>query len=186
LPKGPSIELLTSDALIERVQVNRIVDTAPAIREEGDIIIVPLLEEIVVVEKKAGPLEEIHMRRHNTLKHVREPIRLRSEQVSLERHPLPSRHRGQAMSDLTRPPGTGATGSASNQVVAMFETYDEALTARDALVAAGIDRSRIEILDRSAAEDDASFRSYDRNDEGFWGALKNFFTPDAALLSLSA
>jgi uncharacterized protein (TIGR02271 family) len=82
------LELLTGEAVIERVQVNRIVDTAPAIREEGDIIIVPLLEEIIVVEKKLVLREEIHIRRHETVKHVREPIRLRSEQVSLERPPL--------------------------------------------------------------------------------------------------
>ena len=82
------LELLTGEAVIERVQVNRIVDTAPATREEGDIIIVPLLEEIVVVEKKLVLREEIHIRRHETVKHVREPIRLRSEQVSLEPPPL--------------------------------------------------------------------------------------------------
>jgi uncharacterized protein (TIGR02271 family) len=82
------LELLTGEALIERVPVNRIVETAPMVREEGDIIIVPLLEEIVVVEKKLVLREEIHIRRHETVKHVREPIRLRSEQVSLEPPPL--------------------------------------------------------------------------------------------------
>lgn len=79
------LELRTGEALIERVPINRIVEVAPGIREEGDIIIVPLLEEIVVVEKKLVLREEIHIRRHETVKHVREPIRLRSEQVSLER-----------------------------------------------------------------------------------------------------
>ena len=55
------------------------------------------------------------------------------------------------MSDLTAPQGSAAAGTA-NQVVAMFETYGEALSARNTLVSAGIERSRIEILDRSAAE----------------------------------
>jgi len=68
-------------------------------------------------------------------------------------------------------------GGVSNQVVAMFETYDGARAARDALVSAGIDRSRIELLGRQATEDDTSFR-YERNDEGFWAAVKSMFVPD--------
>jgi uncharacterized protein (TIGR02271 family) len=59
----------------------------------------------------------------------------------------------------------------------MFETYDRALAARDVLVSAGIDRSRIEILAQSGTADDASFH-YERNDEGIWGAIKRLFVPD--------
>ena len=80
------------------------------------------------------------------------------------------------MSDMTVPRGSAAAGN-DNQVVAMFETYGEALSARDALVSAGVDRSRIEILDRSAADDDASVR-YERNEEGLWAAIKNLFMAD--------
>ena len=63
------------------------------------------------------------------------------------------------------PQTSAATGELSNQVVAMFETYDQASAARDALVAAGIDRGRIELLDRSARAEDASFH-YERNEGG--------------------
>jgi len=79
------------------------------------------------------------------------------------------------MSDLTTQAGVAAGGS--NQIAAMFTTYGGALDARDALVAAGIDRSRIEILDRTATEDDTSFK-YERNEEGFWTALKHLFVPE--------
>ena len=44
------LELRIGDALIERVPVNRVVETAPGIREEGDTIIVPILEEIMVLK----------------------------------------------------------------------------------------------------------------------------------------
>jgi uncharacterized protein (TIGR02271 family) len=70
-----------------------------------------------------------------------------------------------------------ATGELANQVVAMFETYDQASAARDALVAAGIERRRIELLDRSARAEDTSFHS-DRNEGGIWGALTGMFMPD--------
>jgi len=82
------LELRTGDALIERVPVNRVVETAPAIREEGDTIIVPVLEEIIVVEKRLVLKEEIHIRRQQKVEHVREPVRLRSEEVALERPAL--------------------------------------------------------------------------------------------------
>jgi uncharacterized protein (TIGR02271 family) len=81
------------------------------------------------------------------------------------------------MTNLTGAQTPAAAGSVSNQVVAMFDTYDHALAARDALVSAGIERSRIELLGRSAAENDASFR-YERNEEGFWAAVKNMFMPE--------
>jgi len=70
-----------------------------------------------------------------------------------------------------------ATGELSNQVVAMFETYDQASAARDALVAAGINRGRIELLDRSARAEDSSFH-YERNEAGIWGALSGMFMPN--------
>jgi len=71
----------------------------------------------------------------------------------------------------------GAAAGDTGTVVAMFETYDRALAARDVLVSAGIDRSRIEVLARSGTAGDASFH-YERNDEGIWGAIKRLFMPD--------
>lgn len=82
------LDLRVGDAFIERVPVNRVVESAPAIREEGDTIIVPILEEILVIEKRLVLKEEIHIRRQEVVQHVRESIRLRSEEVSLERPPL--------------------------------------------------------------------------------------------------
>jgi len=82
------LDLRIGDALIERVPINEIVETAPAVREEGDTIIVPILEEIFVVEKRLVLKEEIHIRRQEVVQHVHEPIRLRSEEVSLERPPV--------------------------------------------------------------------------------------------------
>jgi uncharacterized protein (TIGR02271 family) len=81
------------------------------------------------------------------------------------------------MSDARTPMSMETTAGDSGTVVTMFETYDRARAARDALASAGIDRSRIEILAQSSGAGDASFH-YDRNDEGFWGAIKRFFTPD--------
>ena len=64
-----------------------LVDARPAIRQEGDTIIVPVVEEIMVVEKRLLLKEEIHIRRQQVVQHIRQPVRLRSEEVSLEREP---------------------------------------------------------------------------------------------------
>jgi uncharacterized protein (TIGR02271 family) len=37
---------------VERVAINRFIDQAPAVRYEGDVMVVPLLEEVIVVEKR--------------------------------------------------------------------------------------------------------------------------------------
>ncbi len=76
-------------------------------------------------------------------------------------------------------PVTPMTGGVAhdNQIVAMFETYQQARAARDKLVASGVPASETDILDRNASATDASF-SYERNSEGFWGVLKNLFMPE--------
>lgn len=70
---------------VERVPVNRVVDVAPAVRHEGDVTIVPVLEEVLVVEKRLVLREELRVTRRRA--EVREPQRvtLRSEQVEVER-----------------------------------------------------------------------------------------------------
>ena len=84
------LELHSGEATIARVPVDRVVDAPPAIRQEGDTIIVPVVEEIMVVEKRLLLKEEIHIRRQQVVQHIRQPVRLRSEEVSLERQPPPN------------------------------------------------------------------------------------------------
>jgi uncharacterized protein (TIGR02271 family) len=81
------------------------------------------------------------------------------------------------MSDMRTNTSMRPASDDTGQVVAMFETYDRARAARDALVSAGIDRTRLEILAQSGTAQDASF-NYDRNEEGIWGAIKRFLMPD--------
>jgi len=78
--------LAKEDLTVERVSVNRLVDAAsiPGIRYEGTTIIIPVLEEIVVVEKRTMVKEELRIT--STRREVRDPQRivLRSEEVSVE------------------------------------------------------------------------------------------------------
>lgn len=78
--------LLRTDSLdIERVKLDQVVQTAPVVREEGDLLIVPVLEEILVVEKRLILCEEIRIGRSRTMQPHHEIVRLRREEVIVER-----------------------------------------------------------------------------------------------------
>jgi stress response protein YsnF len=69
---------------VTRVPVNREVDVAPAVRTEGDVTVIPVVEEIVVVEKRLVLKEEIHLRRTVTREEVEVPVQLRKQRVVVE------------------------------------------------------------------------------------------------------
>ena len=69
---------------IERVNVNRFVDEPPLTRYEGDVMIVPLLEEVLVIEKKLVLREEIRISKRRDTSHHQEEVVLRSEDATLE------------------------------------------------------------------------------------------------------
>ncbi len=81
-------EMLLRDALdVQRIAVDQIVSLseAPVTRQEGDTLIVPILEEVLVIEKKVRIKEEIHITRsHSHERHV-DTVLLKQEDVSIER-----------------------------------------------------------------------------------------------------
>ena len=70
---------------VERVPVDRMVDAAPAVREEDGVTIVPVIEEVLVVEKRLVLKEELHIRRHATTETVEVPVQLRKQRAEVER-----------------------------------------------------------------------------------------------------
>jgi len=72
---------------ITRVPVDRVVDEAPGIRTENDVTIVPVLEEVLVVEKRLVLKEELHIRRQSQSEEVQVPVELRRQRAVVERLP---------------------------------------------------------------------------------------------------
>ncbi len=70
---------------IERIAIGRAVSEAPAVREEGGTLIVPVLEERLVVEKQLFLVEEVRISRTRTQQTARQTVRLRREDVRIER-----------------------------------------------------------------------------------------------------
>jgi len=79
--------LMREHVEVNRVPVDRIVplDQAPATRYEGETLVVPVLEEVLVVERRLRIKEELHITRIRREEPHAETVLLRSEQVSVER-----------------------------------------------------------------------------------------------------
>ena len=78
------ILLRQQDLIVERVPIGRAVSEAPQTRQDGDTLIVPILEEVLVVEKRLMLKEELHIRKHSSERTEQRKVRLRTEHVEIE------------------------------------------------------------------------------------------------------
>jgi len=77
--------LFRGEVEVTRVPIQRVVDAPIPVREEHGTLIVSVLEEVLVVEKRLMLKEEIHMRRHRVETHQPQQVTLRREEVGVER-----------------------------------------------------------------------------------------------------
>jgi stress response protein YsnF len=79
--------LLRDEVEVSHVPVDRIVplDAAPVTRYEGETLVVPILEEVLVVERRVRIKEEVRITRTRREERHAETVMLKSEQVSVER-----------------------------------------------------------------------------------------------------
>jgi uncharacterized protein (TIGR02271 family) len=73
---------------VERVPVDRPIDVMPSIRQEGDVTIVPVVEEIVKVERGLVLKEEVHIRKIKTAERHQEQVTLRRQEATVSRSPI--------------------------------------------------------------------------------------------------
>ena len=82
-------ESLRSDSVVvTRVPVNRTLaegEAAPVARVEDGVTIIPVLEEILVVEKRLVLKEEVHIRQTSADEDVEVPVTLRKQRAVVER-----------------------------------------------------------------------------------------------------
>ena len=79
-------ELLASESIdISRTPVGQRIDAMPAVREEGDTIVIPVVEEVVVLERHLILKEEVRVRRVRTTKRHQESVVLRHQEAIVTR-----------------------------------------------------------------------------------------------------
>jgi uncharacterized protein (TIGR02271 family) len=88
------LPLLREEVHVERVPVGRIVDGPVEARQEGDTLVLPVLEEVLVVQKRLMLKEEIRVTRTRTEARAPETVTLRTEDVRIEREPPAGATRG--------------------------------------------------------------------------------------------
>jgi stress response protein YsnF len=99
--------LLKQEVQIEHVPINRLWEgPPPPPRYEADKLVVPLLEEVLVVEKRLMLKEELHISRVQKTVHEPQTVVLRRENVTVERVDPP--HSSEPAPNVS-PHGTAAT-----------------------------------------------------------------------------
>jgi uncharacterized protein (TIGR02271 family) len=83
--------LIDEDLARERVEIETVpiglqIDAVPEVRLEGDTTIVPIVEEILVVERRLVLKEEVRIRRVRTTERHKETVMLRYQEAVVTRH----------------------------------------------------------------------------------------------------
>lgn len=77
------------EVAIERVAIDKEVDAMPSVRQEGDVTVIPVVEERVVVTRQLVLVEELRVKLTTVEEVVQIPVTLHSTDISVERNPLP-------------------------------------------------------------------------------------------------
>jgi len=81
-------EVLSQEEVeITRVPIQRVVEGPLPVRYEGDTVIISILEEVLVVEKRLMLKEELHIRKQRREIHQPQQVTLRREEAHIERLP---------------------------------------------------------------------------------------------------
>jgi uncharacterized protein (TIGR02271 family) len=79
-------DLLSDSVEITRVTIGeRVTGSVPPVRTEGDLTIVPIFEEVMVVEKQLLLKEELHIRKRSEVNTVEAPVTLKRQWADVDR-----------------------------------------------------------------------------------------------------
>lgn len=79
-------ELLSQETIeVERVPINRVVEAAEGVREDGDTVIIPVYEEMAVVEKRLVLKEEVRLHVRRSQREWKDRVTLRREEIDIDR-----------------------------------------------------------------------------------------------------
>lgn len=75
---------------VERVPVGRWIDAPADVRHEGDTTVYPVVEEVLVTEKRLRLVEEVRVTRRRATHRVEKRVGLRREELVVERDAAPN------------------------------------------------------------------------------------------------
>jgi len=77
--------LMREEVQVKRVPINRVVDAPVPVRHVGNTMIISLLEEVLVVEKRLMLKEELHITKGEVETYKPQRVTLRTEEAVIER-----------------------------------------------------------------------------------------------------
>ena len=77
--------LFREEVSVERIPVNKYVDQMPQVRHEGDVMIIPVVQEQLVMQKRLVLVEELRVRKQLVEMHQPQSVTLRREDVEVTR-----------------------------------------------------------------------------------------------------
>jgi uncharacterized protein (TIGR02271 family) len=86
-PETVEVPLTKETFEVDRVAIGREIDSMPATRQEGDTLVIPVVEEVVVVQRKLVLKEELRLKRVRLTEQHRETVVLRRHEAIVERLP---------------------------------------------------------------------------------------------------
>ena len=96
-------ETLRADHVsIERTPVGRFVEEPPAPRYDGDTLIIPVVEEVLVVERRLRLVEEVRIERQVTTRQHRETVPVRRQRLEVTRRPVAGARGNRSKSAISR------------------------------------------------------------------------------------
>ena len=76
----------SEEVIVERKEINRYVDSAPApVRQEGDVTIISVVKEVLIIEKRLMLVEELHVSKVRKQGVVEHTDTVRREEVTVSR-----------------------------------------------------------------------------------------------------
>ena len=82
-------DLESIQVAVERVPIGRVVTEVPPVRVEGDVTILSVVEEEVVIIKRLVLKEEVWLTTVRSVSRHAETVSLREQEVSISRTPMP-------------------------------------------------------------------------------------------------
>ena len=167
-------EVLANERVeVERVSVGRVVETVPDIREEDGVTIIPVVEEVVVVERRLILKEEIRIvRRRIEDRHV-ETVALRRQEAVVTRFAA-GIDDDEALQYFASQPSKSGRGNQSMEhetIVAVYDTAAHAQAAVRDLEAANVPASDITQHAKAGSMTGTSRSTAPVHEKGFWASL---------------
>ena len=164
-------ELWSEHFETEHIAIGREVFEIPVVREEGDTVIIPIVEEVLVVEKRLMLREEIHIRRVRSVQTEEHSVPLRRQHAEITRLLPTIANRVAGNKQVEKDPAT-----MSQTITAMFKSRADAQIAKtDLETELNLGEGAVQLHAQDAGYTGGTTPP---NETGFMASLRNLFMPD--------